>query len=451
MQPDPLRKALQAIVGAEQVVEGHSLMRYATDGVVPTFVVHPGTQEETAKVVLACQAGDAAMVPWGSGTERGLGNPPRRADVVIQLDRLNRVVEFDAPNLNVTAEAGIPLGTLQLALAEKQQVLPWDPPADHKRTLGGLVATNRSGPARLLYGTIRDWVLGMRVVLPSGELIRCGGKVIKNVSGYDMNKLFIGSLGTLGIITEVSVKLLPRPAVRSAVVGTFPDCAQAAKVVAAVLESVLLPEALDLLNPQALRLLGPRLGLDIPAGAWGLAVAVAGSRPTVERQAREFTQRFSQDGGRAMPIPEGRAELAWDAIRSVFDFLPVPPATRLLCKVAVPISRTSDLAAAAQALATRHELTVACQAHAGNGVVWAGYLLTATAPPVEVLAGLVSELRSQAEAAGGSLVLYEAPAELKARVDAWGKPGDGFEVMRRLKAEFDPRGLMSPGRFLGGI
>jgi glycolate oxidase FAD binding subunit len=451
MQPDALRKALHGILAAEQVEEGHSLMRYAVDGVRPSFAVHPGTQEEAAKVLAACQAADAAMIPWGGGTDRGLGNPPRAADVVIRLDRLNRIVEFDAPNLNVTAEAGLTLGTLQLTLAEKQQILPWDPPADHKRTLGGLLAVNRCGPSRLLYGTLRDWVLGMRVALPTGELIRCGGKVIKNVSGYDMNKLFIGSLGTLGLITEVSVKLLPRLAVRSAVVGTFADCGQAARLVSAVLDSVLLPEALDLLNPEALRLVGPRIGLDVPAGAWGLAVALAGSRATVERQTHEFAQRFGQDGGRALPIPENRAELVWDAIRGVFDFLPVPPATRLLCKIAVPVSRTSDLALAAEALAARHGLTLACQAHAGSGIVWAGFLLTASAPPTEVLIDLVTELRGQAEGAEGSLVVYEAPLALKARVDAWGKAGDGFDVMRRLKADFDPRGLLNPGRFLGGI
>jgi glycolate oxidase FAD binding subunit len=291
----------------------------------------------------------------------------------------------------------------------------------------------------------------MRVVLANGELVRCGGKVIKNVSGYDMNKLFIGSLGTLGIITEVTVKLLPMPAVRSAVVGVLPDRDQATRLIGTVLESVLLPEALDLLNPEALRLVAPRLGLDVPTGSWGLAVALAGSRDTVERQTRDFAALFRQDGGRATAIPEGRAELAWEAIRSVFEFLPVPPAARLLCKIAVPISRTSDLAAAAEAAAERHGLTLACLAHAGSGVVWAGYLLTASAPPAEVLADLVTGLRREAESAEGTLVLYDAPPALKVRADAWGKPGDGFDVMRRLKADFDPRGLCNPGRFLGGI
>jgi glycolate oxidase FAD binding subunit len=451
MARDGLRATLEGLVGAEHVVTGPGVARYAVDGKVPELAVRPGTQAETANVLAACAAADAAVTPWGGGADRGLGNLPRRIETIVHLDRLNRVVEFDAPNLQVTAEAGITLGALEAVLADERQVLPWDPPADHMHTLGGLVATNRSGSSRMLYGTVRDWVLGMRVALPNGDLIRSGGKVIKNVSGYDTNKLFIGSLGTLGIVTEVSLKLLPVPPVRSAVVGVFPDNAAAARVVASVLESFLLPEALDLLNPEALRLVAPRIGVEVAAGAWGLAVAVAGSRETVERQSRDFAQCFGEEGGRATPIPGGRAETARQAVRNVFDLLPAPAAARLVCKIAVPIGRTADLALAAEGLAERHGLMLASLAHAGSGVVWAVFLIGPGAPPAEVLADLVTSLRREAEGVGGSLVLYGAPPALKARVDAWGDPGDGFDVMRRLKAEFDPGAICNPGRFLGGI
>jgi glycolate oxidase FAD binding subunit len=381
----------------------------------------------------------------------GLGNRPSRADAVVRLDRLDRIVEFDAANLCVTVEAGMRLGLLQGTLAQKKEILPLDPPADVKVTIGGLVAANQSGPARLLYGTVRDWVLGMRVVLPDGERIHCGGRVIKNVSGYDMNKLFIGSLGTLGILTEVTFKLLPLPVMRAGVVGLFPELKQAATVVGKVLESFLLPEALDLLDPEAATLLAPRLGLEAPAGAHGLAVALAGSRETVERQARDFAALFRDGGGRVTLLPDGRTVLAWDAIRNVFDLWPVPPAARLLCKIAVPIGRTGEMLAAAGAVGQRHGLNATVVAHAGSGVVWACFLLGPKAPPEEVLADALEGLRREAVAAEGSLVLHDAPAALKTRVDAWGKPCDGIDVMRRLKAEFDPRGLCNPGRFLGGI
>ena len=454
MQPDlaGLRGQLEKIVGAEHVGVGPTAtVKFSVDGVVPGLVVRPGTQDEVSKVLAACADANAAVVPWGGGTVMGLGNRPRRADVAMTLDRLDRIVEFDAANLCVTVEAGVKLAALEATLAEKKEILPLDPPADAKVTAGGLVAANLSGPFRLLYGTARDWVLGMRVALPDGERVHCGGKVIKNVSGYDMNKLFIGSLGTLGIITEVTFKLLPLPATRAGVVGLFPDLAQATGVVRKTLESVLLPEALELLDPEAVTLLAPRLGLEAPAGAYGLAVALAGSRDTVERQVRDFSSLFRDAGGRVTPLPDGRTVLAWDAIRNVFGFLPVPPSARVLCKIAVPISRTGELFATACALGRRHGWPGAVTAHAGSGVVWACYLVGPKAPPEEVLADVLEGLRREAEHAEGSLVVQDAPGSLKARVDAWGKARDGFDVMKRLKAEFDPRGVCNPGRFLGGL
>jgi len=454
VQPDltALRGQLEKIVGSEYAVAGPpAAVEFSVDGMVPEVVVRPGTQDEVAKVLAACADTNAAVIPWGGGAAMGLGNPPRRADVAMRLDRLDRIVEFDAANLCVTVEAGVTLAALRTTLAQKREMLPLDPPAENKVTVGGLVAANLSGPSRLLYGTARDWVLGMRVALPGGERIHCGGKVIKNVSGYDMSKLFIGSLGTLGIITEVTFKLLPLPATQAAVVGLFPDLARATDVVRRTLESVLLPEALDCLDADATALVAPRLGLEAPAGACGLAVAVAGSRETVERQVRDFSALFRDAGGRAMPLPDGRSVLAWDAIRNIFGLLPVPPAGRVLCKIAVPIGRTGDLFASAGALARRHKLPVTVTAHAGSGVVWACYLLGPKAPPDEALADALEGLRREAEEAEGSLVLHDAPAPLKARVDAWGKPHDGFGVMKRLKAEFDPRGLCNPGRFLGGL
>jgi glycolate oxidase FAD binding subunit len=452
MQPevDRLKRRLEEIAGREHVHAGPAAAGFTVDGISPALSVHPASQEEMSSVVAACAEAGAAMLAWGGGTATGLGNRPARADVAVVLDRLNRIVEFDAANLNVTVEAGMRLADLQVELAKQREFLPLDPPAEGKATVGGILAANGSGPCRLLYGTARDWVLGMRVVLPNGERIRCGGKVIKNVSGYDMNKLFIGSLGTLGIISEATFKLLPLPAVRRSIAGVFAELSQATGVVTKVLDSVLLPEAMELLDPDAVVLLGPTLGLD--ATGYGLAVSFAGSRETVERQVLDFTGFFREAHARPTATPpDERTAPAWKGIRNVFDLLPDPPPERITCKIAVPISRTAEMLAAAEHLGRRNRLRAAVTAHAGSGVVRACYLLGPEAPPVEVLAGAIEELRRESEKAEGSLVLQAAPAALKAHLDAWGKPGGAFEVMRRLKADFDPRGLCNPGRFLGGL
>ncbi len=454
MLPEPaeLQRRLEAVVGAAHVLGGPAAAApFALDGVTPRLVVRPGSQEEVAAVVAACAEAGAAMIPWGGGTSMGTGNRPGRAEVVVLLTRLSRIVEHDADNLNVTVEAGMPLADLRARLAERRQFLPLDAPAEGRATIGGLLASNTTGPWRLLYGTWRDWVLGVRATLPDGARIRCGGKVIKNVSGYDMNKLFIGSLGTLGFITEATLKLLPLPAARATVLGLFPALGQSADLVRRVLDSILLPEAMELLNPGALALLAPALGLDRPAG-YGLAVSLAGSPETVERQVREFTALFGAGGAsRTATLQAEQAVAAWQAIRDLFDRPFGSVEEGILCKIAVPIGRTLDLVEAAERLARRHTLRAAVAAHAGSGAVRAGYLPGREPIAPEVWGSGVEELRREAEAAGGSLVLQAAPPSVKARVDAWGKPSEGFEVMRRLKAEFDPRALCNPGRFLGGI
>ena len=310
-------RQLSAALGAEQVQSGPPAAAFAIDGVVPLLVVRPGSQEEVQEVVLACSAAGATVACWGGGAAMGLGNPPSRLDVVLRLDGLTRVVELDEANLNVTVEAGVRLGDLQPLLMARREFLPLDPPQAERMTIGGLVAANASGPGRLLYGPARDWVLGLRVVLPSGERIRCGGKVIKNVSGYDMNKLFIGSMGTLGVVTEATFKLLPVPAVRATVAGAFTEVAQVAEVVSRTLESHLLPEALEALDAQALRALGSQLGLSARSG-FGLAASVAGSRETVERQVRDLTRYFGEARALATAtLDEPRGALAWRAIRDV--------------------------------------------------------------------------------------------------------------------------------------
>jgi glycolate oxidase FAD binding subunit len=446
---EALQRRLSAALGAEQVQSGAAVAAFAMDGVLPRLVARPRSQEEVQAVVAACGAAGAAVACWGGGASMELGDPPRRLDVVLRLDALTRIVELDEANLNVTAEAGVRLGALQAVLMAKREFLPLDPPQAERVTVGGLVAANASGPGRLLYGTARDWVLGLRVVLPSGERIRCGGKVIKNVSGYDMNKLFIGSMGTLGVVTEATFKLLPAPAMRATVVGAFSEVARLSAVVSRTLESHLLPEALEALDPQALRAVGHPLGLAAPSG-FGLAASVAGSRETVERQVRDLTRFFAEAQASATAtLDEAQGEPAWRAIRDVQANLGGSAQARVVAKIAVPIAKTLELFSAAEALARKSGWRGAITAHAGSGIVRAGFAIDEGAPAT-VREGL-DALRKQAESVEGSLVLEAAPAALKRSLGAWGMPGDALQVMRRVKAEFDPGELMCPGRFLGGI
>ncbi|MFB3818051.1 MAG: FAD-binding oxidoreductase [Candidatus Methylomirabilales bacterium] len=443
-----LPERLRGIVGEAHVLQGEAAATFAVDGVRPSVVARPGTQEEVGAVVAAAAQAGAAIAPWGSGAAMRLGSPPARLDLVLSLQRLQRVVEFDAANLVVTVEAGARLGDLQALLAAQREFLPLDPAGTERRTVGGVLATNASGPSRLLYGTARDLVLGLRAVLASGERIRCGGKVIKNVSGYDLNKLFIGSLGTLGILTEATFKLLPAPAARATVLAVCPGLAQAEAAAARTLESFLLPESLDLLSPHALARLAGSVAL-AGAGGYGLAAGVAGSRETVERQVRDLERLFTEAG--ATRTGTARDAASGTVGAAVRDVLEDGGAGRdaVAVKLGVPIRRTCALVAAAEALGSRHGWRTVASAHAGSGIVRAVYA-AAGAEAAQVRDGLEA-LRAEAAAAGGSLVVEAAPPAIKSGLDVWGKPGDGLAVMHRLKAEFDPRGVLNPGRFVGGI
>ena len=444
-----LRGQLEDLVGAPHVSAGAAAnAAFAVDGQVPDLVVRPGTQDEVSHVVRACAEAGQSVIPWGGGTSMGLGNIPARADVVLRLDRLDRVVEWDPANLVVAVEAGMSLAALAEHTTQGGSLLPMDPPAFGQATVGGMLAANQTGPGRHLYGTLRDWVLGMRVVLPSGERIHCGGRVIKNVSGLDMNKLFINSLGTLGIITEATFKLLPLPATRAGVVGVFPGPAEAWKVVEKTQASFLLPEAVEFFNPEAMARLLAALGLPAVPGAFGLAVTLAGSQLTVDRQVKDFSTLITEAGGKALPVPAGQEAKAMQAIRDVVrtDGL---DKSQVLAQVSVPISCTAALAAAAGKAGQNLGLAPAVAAHAGCGVVWARYQPGRDA--TEAMAKALEDLRRQAVTAGGTLVLHEAPPEIKRRIDAWGAPGDSLGMMKKLKAEFDPRGLFNPGRYVGGI
>lgn len=450
MPPDEgLQARLREILGPDGLAPGGEAD--AVDGRRPPLAASPATPEAVAALLAACAAAEAAVLPRGGGTRLGLGNPPARAAVALRTERLGAHLQHDAPNLTVTAGAGLRLETLQAALAERGQFLPLDPPAGAGSTVGGLLAANASGPGRLLYGTARDWVLGLRVALPSGELIGCGGRVIKNVSGYDLTRLFLGSLGTLGVITEATFRLLPLPATRAAVVGAFRAPEAAARVVARVLDSALLPEALDLLNPGATARLGGALPLEGRPGHL-LVAAFAGSHATVERQARDLMAWLGEAGAAPrIQLAPARAVETWRGLRAALGETPAGGTRRARVRLGVPIGRTVEFLVAAEEGLGSLGGTVAVHAHAGSGLLRVEMPLGSPSPDPAALAAPLADLRAQAEAAEGSLVVEEAPPGLKRLLDAWGSPGDGIEIMRRLKAEYDPRGILNPGRFVGGI
>jgi glycolate oxidase FAD binding subunit len=441
------------VAAALEGLERDGLVRPATeadavDGVQAELVVEPASVDEAGQVLRAVHRAGKKVVVVGGGSKLGLGNPPERAELILSTARLNRVLEHAAGDLVVKVEAGVRLADLQAALAPAGQWLALDPP-EPRATVGGVVAANASGPRRLRYGTVRDLIIGITVVLADGTVAHAGGKVVKNVAGYDLAKLLCGSLGTLGLIAEATFRLHPRPAAATVVTLEAQGAEQVGEATRRLLRSTLVPSAIELAWRDAER-------------SYRLTVLFEGIQPGVEAQAADAARLLGEVGEAEVLGPGGT-----EAALSVLGALPWEKAEVGVKAACPPAELPGVLADLWDAAAGRQLGDVRVTAHAGSGVVRAGFGVPEIVPdmaavlaehepgfvaePGERLARFVRDLRERLAARQGSLLVVEAPLELKRAVDVWGPPGDAIGLMRRVKRQFDPERQMSPGRFLGGI
>ena len=431
-----LLDTLRATVGPPHVLTGVELSPFVVEGRTPAAAVFPGTIDEVAAVVRAAAAAGVAIWPWGGGTAVAVGEPPPRAGLVLGLRRLARVVEHEPGDLTATVEAGLTLAGLQDTLQARGQWLSLDPPEPERATVGGIIAANASGARRHLYGTVRDLLIGLTVVTAEGAIVRGGGKVVKNVAGYDLPKLFIGSWGTLGIIVDATFKLRPRPEDERLLAVRFDrlkDCGAAAR---AVLAGDLIPNALDIVDPAA----AAALGL---SGEATLLIGFDGLREQVDWQVAELTALVGPLGGRdVVALPPATwprlATLARDAIAS--------PAALMSFSV-LPTLVTETMEQGAQS-ARQRGLASAWAAHAGVGAI-TGALLAGRDPAA--VATVLAEWRAIATAGGGHATLTWAPLAVKSQVPVWADAGPAGRIMQRIKAQLDPDNVLNPGRFVAGI
>jgi glycolate oxidase FAD binding subunit len=410
------------IVGGEFATAGGPGV--GVDGIVPGWVVRPGNLAEVQEVVRA----GAALVASGLGAHLDIGAPPRTLAVLLRTDRLAAVLDHQAGDMTVRVEAGCPLAALQDVLATAGQWLPLDPPRPERTTVGGLVAANLSGPLRASQGTVRDLLLGLTVVGAGGALVRGGGRVVKNVAGYDLPKLHVGALGTVGVIVEATFKVRPRPARERAVMIACRSAAEAADVALAVR---------DALDPLWLEVAGAGGLADAPVS--GAAVAgVGGSDAEVAHASAQVRAVAEARGCRALTLDDGAA------CRLRLAQFDVEPAAAVLRAATVP-SAVGRVIEAAEGAARTRGAPLRTLADAASGVVHIAVAARAHVAP------LVQALRPGLESDGGSLTVHRAVPEVKALVDVWGDPGPGLRLMRGIKRAFDPEGVFAPGRYVAGL
>jgi glycolate oxidase FAD binding subunit len=420
----PAPSVLDALAKA---TDGHAERAGDADrvaGVPASWVASPGSTDETAEVLRVAAEHQLRVVPRGNGSKLGWGVAPEAVDLILDTGRLDRVVEHAAGDLVAVVEAGLGLAELADRLAGAGQRLAADQTLPGA-TVGGTLAAAASGPSRLLYGAVRDLVIGATLVRADGVVAHAGGKVVKNVAGYDLGKLFCGSYGTLGVLTRAAFRLHPVPAARTFVSLATADPADTHSAVQRVLRGQVAPTAVE---------------LDRPAGGPGpatVSVLLEGTGTGVAGRTRETLRLLGPDAAARPDPPDG-----WGRY-------PAGPGD-VLVKLTAATGGLRLLLEAVAAGSAEAGLPVAVRGSAGVGVLYAGIPGAPAGADPGAVRQFVGRLRRAAPSWSGAVVVLDAPAPVRAAVDMWG-PVSGLDLMRRVKQEFDPGRRLSPGRFVGGI
>ena len=449
-----IRRRICEVVGEENVSPSSEVGAYAVDGKVPKVVAFPKNADDTSSLLAFANKAGLSVIPRGGGTKMALGGIPKRMDVLVSLVNLNGIVEYEPADLVVTAEPGLRLAELQKTVAKNGQRLPLDPPYTDATTLGGAVSSNSSGPMRYRFGSCRDLLLGVRVALPSGAIMKSGGKVVKNVAGYDLKKLYIGALGTLGVVTELTFRLYPLPESEKTFIASFRDMKSAADLAGRILGSDLLPYAIEALNLGAARVVADESGVQLGEASYGVVAGFGDVDESVRKQLSTTEELARSSGALESVVLEGtREESVWNAIRNLAGSLDRRDSCGVACKAAVPISRALEACDALERHAATSGYACVVSSHVGNGIV--NFYISAErarqGARIDDLARVITEARDLTSQLDGTLVVERCPPEIKALVDVWGPTRTDFELMRVIKSQFDPRGILSPGRFVGGL
>ena len=487
-----INQQLNGLVDGGSVLPEESLAGYSIDGVTPKALVRPQRRQEIVDVIRWAASEGVAVFPWGGGTQVCLGGLPERVDLVIDLSRYDQVIDYQPADLTATVEAGISLDSLQQELAKGSKFLAIEAPVSAKATVGGILASNASGPLRFGYGLPRDWLIGIGVVNAQGVETKAGGKVVKNVTGYDLGKLYTGSMGTLGIILEATFKLIPLPVDSNALVAVFPSMESAIDAGSQLLRQVYAPHGLQVVNSS----MSQRLSLSTAVGEPRLESATgepsqeavmlaffSGRVRAVRRKLSEASRliqgqgaaRVEETGGtQGSGILRRLTDVGWNIEDPPFLSIKVNVSPSMVGQVVgwfdQPTSEElSGGGKYAQVTQGPGDLPPEIVADPGFGVVrfhwWSGALHSgqgsAVALPSEHgwlgrfdephLVDIVGRVQSLARELGGSVVVEHAPPDLKRLIEVWGDFPVGLEIMRSIKQKFDPAGILNPGRFVGGM
>jgi glycolate oxidase FAD binding subunit len=454
-----LAARLESLVGAHRVVASEpELLEYAVDGMIPAAIVRPNFAPEVVEVVRFAIAEKLAIIPSGSRSKLNLGMPPARYDLALDMTAMHEIAHYDAGDLTLSVDAGMPLRQLANVLAEKRQFLPLSVPCYETTTVGGTLASAIDSTLRNQYGTTRDFLIGAEFVDGKGALCKSGGRVVKNVTGYDLHKLLVGSLGTLAVITRLNFRTFTLPQAYGGHLAAFTDLEGASLYRAAIEKSGLPLANLETLSPEMLALAAgvlrethPEFSIPLDPANWCVYASYEGNEAVVPRISRDLQKLSAEAAAVSSQLFDATSDgHLRGVLREAFDWLRWASPSVALFRIVLPQNKPSDLASllrAAQPSSLRSVMFVRAA-----GITYLALLAESddksTLGSFEIAAARVFSL---AAAANGYATLLHSPLKLKSRLNVWGPKPANFAMMQRVKDSFDPQHTFAPGRFVGGI
>jgi glycolate oxidase FAD binding subunit len=448
---------LEEIVGGAQVLTdpGECGARQV-DELLPSAVVQPVEVAQVAEIIRFAAAEKLGVVPSGGGTKLGIGSPPERYDIALDLSRMNRVLAYDPRDLTLGVEPGVRMEDLLRVLAEQKQFLPLAVPLAERASVGGIVAANSSSPLRHSYGGVRDFCLGMEFVTGEGVLSKSGGRVVKNVTGYDVHKLLIGSLGTLAVITRVNFRTFPLPPAQGTFIASFADAESAFGFCRAIAQSVLAPQIVEVADPGAAHLLfSAEAPAQIPLRQWSVVITVAGQPSVVDRHARELGHLASAaNAAELVPLSDTQQSSVLTRTREFARLVLEAAPSAAIFRISVLPTAMPALLRDLGEIAKQYHLDFAALTRA-SGIVYATFFAEeGNEAPSAATASAAKEVFHicTLPEIGAQAMLECCPTEVKRALGGvWGPWRQDFVLMQRVKKVFDPQNVLSPGRFAGGI